>query len=113
MKTKQKVYDVHLYPVVRVKVPGIAARSQKEAINKALDLAGRFYGLFDNLRNAFGWDTAYAESVTEYLVGETVVDGAGSDDYLLSRTYLDAGITSPRFSGTESAFRRTAAAGKR
>ena len=31
----QSLYDVHLFPVVRLKVPGIAAASRREAIEKA------------------------------------------------------------------------------
>ena len=71
------LYDVHLYPVVRVTLKGIEAESQVEAIRKAevgLDL-------YQAVRSA-----EYAEDVTAYLVDEH-----GDHNYSRTRCYKPEG----------------------
>jgi hypothetical protein len=70
-------YDVHIYTVVRVKVPNVHANSQKEAIRNAdVDL----YGLFDNHATGDEIDTEYAEEQAYYFVDE-----AGDEEHERSR----------------------------
>ena len=75
-------YNVHLYAVVRVKVPDVEAESQKEAIEKAeaqVDLYSTFdwEGLPIN-GGIVAFD--YAEEIAYYLVDEH-----GDEEYLDSK----------------------------
>ncbi len=65
-------YDVHIYAIVRVKVPHVQAGSQEEAIRNAdVDL----YGLFDNHATGDEIETEYAEEQAYYLVDEAGDEG--------------------------------------
>jgi hypothetical protein len=57
-------YDVHIYATVRVKVCGVEANSQKEAIAKAEEQTD----LYETIGNCPGAD--YAEEITGFLVDE-------------------------------------------
>ncbi len=63
-------YNVHLFPIVRVKVHGVEADSQEEAIKKAEDSTD-FNDLFNKAP-----DIEYAEEVAYYLVDEV-----GDEEY--------------------------------
>ncbi len=70
-------YHVHIYAVVRVKVPNVQAASQEEAIRNAdVDL----YCLFDNHATGDEIVTEYAEEQAYYLVDE-----AGDEKHERSR----------------------------
>ena len=71
----QQRFDVHLFPVVRLRVPGVEAESPQAAIEKALeqtDLHSRFAGD----------DGEYAEELSHFLV-----DAAGDEQYEQSRWF--------------------------
>jgi len=73
-------YNVHIFAVVRVSVPGIEADSQEDACRKAVEDT--------DLYEAVKWaDTEYAEDITEYLV-----DVEGDTEYQHSRWYKDKNI---------------------
>jgi len=72
-----KRYDVHIYPVVRVKVSGVEAESQVEAIRKAEEMTD-FHRLFDREANGI----EYAEDIDCFLADED-----GDEEYLNSRWY--------------------------
>ncbi|MBI4313130.1 MAG: hypothetical protein HY681_15345 [Chloroflexi bacterium] len=79
-----KKYDVHLFTVVRVKLEGIEAGSQREAIKKAeerfhQERIGDALGL---TRPIGGTEAEYAEEIVDYLVDES-----GDPGYELSRRY--------------------------
>lgn len=77
-------YDVHIYVQVRVKVPGVEAESQVEAIKKA-DRMVDWDRLFDGMALPFGSavsEVTYTEENTEYLVDEE-----GDEKYERSRYY--------------------------
>ncbi|MBI4311443.1 MAG: hypothetical protein HY681_06645 [Chloroflexi bacterium] len=79
-----KKYDVHLFTVVRVKLEGIEATSQRDAIEKAQqrfarERIGEALGL---TRSISGVETEYAEEVVDYLVDEE-----GDPEYKRSRRY--------------------------
>ena len=59
----EKVFDVHVYPVVRIKIPDIEAASQMEAIKKAREE-------FSRACNIIGTDAEFAEEIAYYLVDE-------------------------------------------
>ena len=85
-------YDVHIFALVRVKVAGIAAQSQAEAIVKAEDSVD-LYHLFDNA-GAFGVEaTEFADEITHYLVDEV-----GDLTHQRSRFYEADGTTVLDFS---------------
>lgn len=71
-------YNVHLYPVIRVKLNGIEADSQTEAIKKAEDKF--FNGEFD--------EKEAADEISGYLVDEQ-----GDEDYTNSNWYEADGET--------------------
>ncbi len=60
-------YDVHIYPIVRVKVFGVEADSQVEAIKKAETVFD-----FDQLLNHYYSDVEveYADDIDGFLVDE-------------------------------------------
>ena len=60
------IYDVHLFPLVRVKVRGVEADSQIAAIGKA-EAVVNLNQLFDRTGDV---DTEYAEEISHYLVDE-------------------------------------------
>ncbi len=68
-------YDVHLYAVVRVKVCGVEAASQLEAIEEAENET-------DLMRRFEGRDQEYSEEISHYLVDE-----AGDEEHLKTRWY--------------------------
>ena len=87
-------YDVHIFAIVRVKVAGISAESQAEAIEKAEDSVD-LYRLFDN-PGAFGVEaTEFADGISHYLVDEV-----GASTYKRSRFYEADGTTVLDFSKT-------------
>ena len=69
-------YDVHIYATVRVKVCGVEANSQKEAIAKAEEQTD----LYETIGNCPGAD--YAEEITGFLV-----DQEGDEEYRHTRSY--------------------------
>lgn len=84
-------YDVHIYASVRVKVYGVEAATQAEAIEKACSLAdGDFLGMFPDCtpeeENSVPDGTVasggYAEDITGFLV-----DQCGDEEYEHSRSY--------------------------
>jgi hypothetical protein len=65
-------YDVHIYAVVRVKVPGVEAESQTDAIEQAEEQVD-FNALFDSRRFSLypGIECVeYADETSGYLVDE-------------------------------------------
>jgi len=76
MADEEKTYDVHLYAVVRVKVPGVKAKSPEEAAKKAdesIDLHTAFAtGEYAEEVEAILVDTLDAEGK---VVKETTLDG--------------------------------------
>ncbi len=85
-------YDVHIFAVVRVKVAGIDAGGQTEAIVKAEDSVD-LYRLFEN-RGAFGVETTeFADEISLYLVDEV-----GDSTYERSCYYAADGRTVRDFS---------------
>ena len=73
-------FDVHLFPVVRLKVPGVLASSHVEAVERALEQVGA--ELQECLASS---GVEYAEEISHYLV-----DVAGDSDYLQSRWFYAA-----------------------
>jgi hypothetical protein len=70
-------YDVHIFAVVRVKVCGVEAKSQVDAIKKAeadVNLSEAF--LNTPLRSSHPVETEFAEEIQSFLV-----DVVGDDDY--------------------------------
>jgi len=64
------IYDVHIFAEVRVKVPGIEANSQTEAIKKAEEQIN-LYNLFEREHPTPQIEhTEWSERVTNYLVDE-------------------------------------------
>lgn len=74
-------YNVHIYPIVRVKVCDIEADSQKEAI-KLAETQVNLYRLFD----ADGPEVEYAEGIDGFLVDEV-----GDSDFRRSTWYNNNG----------------------
>jgi phosphoribosylanthranilate isomerase len=74
-------YDVHIYATVRVKVCGVEAESQVEAIKNA-EANTNLHELFPYKTQADGTETEYAEEVTGYLVDEH-----GDAEYSRTRYY--------------------------
>lgn len=83
-------YNVHLYALVRVKVNGIEAESQTEAIDKAEGLIN-FNDLFDDDH------PSYARGVVDHIeyaeeIPHALVDEDGDRDYENSQLYdVDGG----------------------
>lgn len=69
-------YDVHIFPVVRVRIAGVEAESQEAAIRKALASV--------NLEQVALHPDDYADDIVDYLVDEH-----GDSDHDRSRHYLD------------------------
>jgi hypothetical protein len=67
------LYDVHMYPVVRITVKGVEAESQLDAIRKANANIDLYQAVCE---------AEYAEDVTGYLVDEH-----GDPDHLRTRCY--------------------------
>lgn len=87
--------EVHIFAVVRVKVAGIDANSQTEAIVKTEDSVD-LYRLFEN-RSAFGVETTeFADEISFYRVDEV-----GDSTYERSCYYAADGTTVRDFSKTE------------
>ena len=72
------IYDVHLFPLVRVKVRGVEADSQIAAIGKAEAMVN-LPRLFDRTGEV---DTEYAEEISHFLVDEE-----GDPDFERSEWY--------------------------
>ena len=71
------MYDVYIFAVVRVKVPGVDADSQQAAIRQAvqnIDLHAQFDGS----------NTAYTDEISSYMVDEV-----GDAEYRRAQHYLD------------------------
>jgi hypothetical protein len=79
-------YNVHIYATVRVKVCGVEANSQVEAMKMA-EVNTDLHELFPYKTQADGTETEYAEEVTGYLV-----DQHGDEEYTHTR-YYDADMT--------------------
>ncbi|MBI4446888.1 MAG: hypothetical protein HY645_13405 [Acidobacteria bacterium] len=77
-------YDVHLYAVVRLKIPDIGAETQQEAMKKADELiAPHLYDLlYAEKPIPIVECTEYAEEIDGYLVDEI-----GDEEYLKSTFY--------------------------
>jgi hypothetical protein len=77
-------FDVHIYAVVRVKVSGIEAESQQDAIKKAedaTDLHAMFRGDVDAF-SSYPVESEYTEDVESFLVDEV-----GDAEYRNTRSY--------------------------
>jgi hypothetical protein len=76
--SRRRKFNVHVYPVVRIKVAGIAARSHRDAIRQATERLSPdvLYRRFDSD------DSGYSEEFSHF-----VVDVAGADDFRRSRHY--------------------------
>ena len=88
-------YDVHIFAVVRVKVAGIDAESQIEAIHNAegsVDL----YTLFSKPGSVSVEITEFADGISHYLVDEV-----GDLTYKRSRFYEADGETVLDFARTD------------
>jgi hypothetical protein len=71
------MYDVHLFPVVRVKIPNVEASSHGEAITCAVQQVG------DEFAERFrANDGEYSEEFSHYLV-----DVVGDGEYLQSQSF--------------------------
>ena len=70
-----QTYDVHLFPVVRLKFPRVQAESQTEAIEKAIE------GFHSSLPSAFV-DAEYADELEYFLVDEV-----GDEEYERTQWY--------------------------
>jgi hypothetical protein len=78
-------YNVHIFPVVRVKVCDIEAESQVDAIKKAVANTN-LDELFSQKHPTPGVEnTEYAEEISHYLVDE-----ADDPEYINSKSYQDA-----------------------
>jgi hypothetical protein len=73
----QSLYDVHLFPVIRLKVSGIAAASHREAIEKAC--AATVPDLYQRYETK---DGDFAEEISHFLV-----DVVGDEQFECSRFY--------------------------
>ncbi len=74
-------HDVHVFAVVRVKVPGIMARSHIAAIREALGRVN-FYALFDSCAQPKVECVEFAEEFFHYLV-----DDAGDEEFGRTQWY--------------------------
>ena len=73
----QSLYDVHLFPVVRLKVSDIAAASHREAVEKACSATvPELYQRFETK------DGDFAEEISHFLV-----DVVGDEQFECSRFY--------------------------
>lgn len=73
-------FNVNLFPLVVVKVPGIEADSYEEAVEKAREQA-ELHRLNGNLN---GLDVGYGEEIAYY-----VVDVEGDEEYRQTKTFID------------------------
>ena len=73
-------YNVHIFVVVRVKVPSVEAENQKEAMSKAEERVG--LRAFDNVQIPGATEVEYADEILSYLV-----EGVGDEAYEHSRRY--------------------------
>lgn len=82
------LYDVHLFPLVRVKVR-VEADDQTKAIERAEGQAS-LHRIFDKdmANDGAVLETEYAEEISHYLVDET-----NDDDYMNSHWYAADGKT--------------------
>jgi hypothetical protein len=85
-------YDVHIFAIVRVKVAGISAESQAEAIDKAENSVD-LYRILDNPGGVGVQGTEFADGISHYLVDEV-----GDSTYRQSRFYEPDGKTVLDFS---------------
>lgn len=77
-----KSHNVHIFAVVRVKVPNVEAENHEDAIRKAMDLVD-FYSLFEAEHpQQEVEETEYAEEESRFLVEE-----AEDVHYVNSRWY--------------------------
>lgn len=73
-------YTVHLFPVVRIQVPGIEAADHREAVEQAVaQTAPGLYGRFERA------SAEYAEEISHYLV-----DVAGDEEFRQSQWFYSA-----------------------
>ncbi len=89
---KDKLHNVHIYAIVRVKVSNIEAENHAEAIKKAEDMID-LNGLFNR-----GSDQEFADDIDCFLVDEV-----GDEEFNHSRWYQKDGI-SPAHKHEESSF---------
>ena len=68
-KKTKKTYDVHVYAVVRVKVPDVAATSQQEACLNAMNSLD-LDTVFPARKLPGGLVSEYADDITGFLVDE-------------------------------------------
>lgn len=87
-ETPEKAYDVHLYPIVRMKIRNVIAVSQMQAISKAYEIVGAIGTFFDR---EFGKGETvdhieYADEEAYYLVDEV-----GDSEFINTRFYKSTG----------------------
>lgn len=82
---RQTRYDVHLYPVVRVKVPDIEADSHREAVKRARNRVDLDRQLSLTIHDGIHvLDIEYAEDLAYYLIDEV-----GGANHARSAWYAD------------------------
>jgi hypothetical protein len=74
-------YDVHVYAVVRIKIP-IEANDQKDAIKKVMEQT-EFNKMFDRCESP---EVEYADDVIDFLVDEPP-NAEGDVDYSKSKNW--------------------------
>jgi hypothetical protein len=79
---KDKLHNVHIYAIVRVKVSNVEAENHAEAIKKAEDMID-LNGLFNR-----GSDQEFADDIDCFLV-----DDVGDEEFNHSRWYQKDGVT--------------------
>jgi hypothetical protein len=73
-------FDVHLFPVIRVRISGVEGPSHREAVEEALrHLGPTFYARFKEP------DSEFAEEFSHFLV-----DVAGDDDFRNSQWFYSS-----------------------
>ena len=78
-------YNVHIFAIVRVKVPDVEAGSHQDAIKKAVECTN-LNDVFDLVSPVPGVEhTEYGEEISHYLVDEL-----GDEEYRHSTFYHDA-----------------------
>ena len=88
------LYDVHIYATARIKVAGVEADSQPDAIREALDLVEitPLLRCGDQIAKRHGAvEVDDAEEITGFLVDEV-----GDEDFRNSRSYGPDGVTPER-----------------
>ena len=80
-----KTYHVHAFALVRVRIPNIQAKNQKQAIRKATDQLD-WYRLFEIApKDPTASDIEFGEEFSHFLVDED-----GDTEFKQSKWYMDS-----------------------